>query len=38
MPILIEFIKMMNKKFDSYDFFFHVTNEIKNMITELLNR
>ena len=36
MPILIKFIKMMNKKFDSYDFFFHVTNENKNAITEFL--
>ena len=38
MPILIKFIIMMNKKFDNYDFFFHVTNENKNAITELLNR
>ena len=38
MPILIKFIKMMNKKFDSYDYFFHVTNENKNTITELLNK
>ena len=38
MPILTKFIKMMNKKFDNYDFFFHVTNENKNAITEFLNR
>ena len=38
MPILIKFIKMMNKKFDSYDFFFHATNENKNMIAELINK
>ena len=38
MPILIKFIKMMNKKFNNYDFFFHVTNENKNTITELLNK
>ena len=38
MPILIKFIIMMNKKFDNYDFFFHVTNENKDTITELLNR
>jgi len=36
MPILMKFIKMMNKKFDNYDFFFHVTKENKNVITELL--
>ena len=29
MPILVKFIKMMNKKFHNYDFFFHVTNEKK---------
>ncbi|MDC3088059.1 lipid-A-disaccharide synthase [Candidatus Pelagibacter sp.] len=38
MPILIKFIKMMNEKFDSCDFFFHVTHENKNVVTELLNR
>ena len=38
MPILVKFIKMMNKKFHNYDFFFHVTNEKKKAITELLNK
>jgi len=38
MPILIKFTQMMNEKFDGYEFFFHVTNENKNVIAELLNR
>ena len=38
MPILVKFIKMMNKNFHNYDFFFHFTNEKKKAITELLNK
>jgi len=38
MPILINFIKMMNKKFDNYDFFFHVTKENKDVIADLLSK
>jgi len=32
LPILIDFIKMMNKKFDNFIFVFHATNENKNLI------
>ena len=38
MPILIKFIKMMNQKFENFDFFFHVTNENKNVIAQLINK
>ena len=38
MPILIRFIKMMNQKFENFDFFFHVTNENKNVIAQLINK
>ena len=34
LPILISFIKLMNKKFDSYLFVFHATEENKNLINE----
>tara|TARA_A100001011_G_scaffold248329_1_gene256598 strand:- start:58 stop:1194 length:1137 start_codon:yes stop_codon:yes gene_type:complete len=38
MPILIKFIKMMNQKFENFDFFFHVTNENKNVIAQLIKK
>ena len=34
LPILIDFIKLMNKKHDGYFFFFHATEENKNLIIE----
>ncbi len=34
LPILIDFINMMNKKFDNYLFVFHATEENKNSINE----
>jgi lipid-A-disaccharide synthase len=36
LPILIEFINLMNKKFNDYFFFFHATEENKNLINETL--
>ena len=37
LPILIDFIIMMNKKFDSYFFVFHATEENKNLINKKIN-
>jgi lipid-A-disaccharide synthase len=37
LPILIDFINMMNKKFDKYFFVFHATEENKNLINEKIN-
>ncbi len=34
LPILIDFIHMMNKKFDNFTFIFHATDENKNLISE----
>ncbi|MDC0895651.1 lipid-A-disaccharide synthase [Candidatus Pelagibacter sp.] len=34
LPILIDFIKLMNKKHDGYFFYFHSTEENKNLIIE----
>ena len=34
LPILVNFINLMNKKFDNYLFVFHATEENKNMIIE----
>ena len=34
LPILIDFIKLMNKKHDGYFFYFHATEENKNLIIE----
>ncbi len=34
LPILIDFINMMNKKFDNFTFVFHATDENKNLISE----
>ena len=36
LPILIDFIKLMNEKFKEYLFVFHATDENKNMINEKL--
>jgi lipid-A-disaccharide synthase len=36
LPILINFIKLMNKKFSNYYFIFHSTEENKNLINEKL--
>ena len=36
MPILIEFIKLMNMKYNNYLFVFHSINENKNMINDKL--
>ena len=38
MPILIDFIKMMNKKFNDFEFFFHATHENKNDIIKILKK
>ena len=32
LPILIDFINLMNKKFDNFNFVFHATDENKNFI------
>ena len=37
LPILIEFIKMMTKKFNNYLFVFHATEENRNLISEKIN-
>ena len=36
LPILIDFVKLMNEKFKEYLFVFHATDENKNMIIEKL--
>ena len=36
LPILINFIHLMNKKFDNYIFIFHATDENKNLINKNL--
>jgi lipid-A-disaccharide synthase len=36
LPILIDFINLMNTKFDNYLFIFHATEENKNLINEKL--
>jgi len=36
LPILGDFIKMMNKKFNDYIFIFHATNENRNSITDFI--
>ena len=36
LPILCDFIKMMNEKFNDYIFIFHATNENKNSITDFI--
>jgi lipid-A-disaccharide synthase len=37
LPILIDFINLMNKKFDNFTFIFHATDENKNLISEKIN-
>jgi len=37
LPILINFINMMNLKFDNFTFVFHATDENKNLINEKIN-
>jgi lipid-A-disaccharide synthase len=37
LPILIDFIYMMNAKFDNFIFVFHVTDENKNLISRKIN-
>ncbi|MFL2888655.1 MAG: lipid-A-disaccharide synthase [Candidatus Pelagibacter sp.] len=37
LPILIDFINMMNTKFDNFTFVFHATDENKNLISEKIN-
>ena len=37
LPILIDFINMMNKKFDNLTFVFHATDENKNLIIQKIN-
>ena len=38
LPILIDFIKLMNQKFNEYLFVFHSTDENKNIINDKLKR
>jgi len=38
LPILIDFIKLMNKKHDGYFFYFHSTEENKNLILENIKK
>ena len=38
LPILVDFIKLMNKKKNSYSFIFHATNENKEFITNYLKK
>ena len=37
LPILIDFINLMNKKFDNFTFVFHATDENKNLISGKIN-
>jgi lipid-A-disaccharide synthase len=37
LPILIDFINMMNIKFDNFTFVFHTTDENKNLVSERIN-
>ena len=38
LPILCEFIKLMNKKFDDYVFIFHATDENKELIVNFIKK
>ena len=38
LPILCDFITMMNRKFDDFIFIFHATNENRNLITEFIKK
>ena len=37
LPILIDFINLMNKKFDNFSFVFHATDENKSLINKKIN-
>ena len=37
LPILIDFINMMNTKFDNFTFVFHATDENKDLISKKIN-
>ena len=37
LPILIDFINMMNKKYNDFSFVFHTTDENKSLISEKIN-
>ena len=37
LPIMIDFIKMMNNKFNNFIFIFHTTDENKNLISKKIN-
>jgi len=37
LPILIDFINMMNTKFDNFTFVFHATDDNKNLISKKIN-
>ena len=37
LPILIDFINLMNKKFDNFIYIFHATDENKNLISEKIS-
>ena len=37
LPILIDFINMMNKKFNNFTFIFHTTEDNKNLISEKIH-
>ena len=38
LPILVDFIKLINKKHDDYFFYFHATEENRNLIIEYIKR
>jgi lipid-A-disaccharide synthase len=38
LPILVDFIKLINKKHDDYFFYFHATEENRNLILEYIKR
>ncbi len=38
LPILADFIKLMNKRFNDYSFIFHATNENKDLIINFLKK
>ena len=38
LPILVNFVKMMNEKFNDYIFYFHATNENRQICTNFLNK
>ena len=38
LPILIDFIKLMNNKFKEYNFIFHATDQNKNLIKDEIKK